>query len=262
MELVFSSQMKDDDDEEALIENTIRALRKSTCLQKIWTNEHNLDYVAGAFVSSTIKIENKAIEKWILHAFDTLSEVLEEVNETMAEAMIEILRFEGVLEWQFAQGTQVLAILDEDNDWHEAIVSSPLDLSTKSQRVLFTQWQKPQMGIRDSLCLLTADDDDTSSCQDGLCLLCQRSMPLTFHHLVPKEEHERWIGKVPPLPWKQQLSAEKQEMLLSRSELGSYGIMICRPCHSTVHRFASNSILAQKYCTLESLATHPDIIAW
>jgi hypothetical protein len=41
-----------------------------------------------------------------------------------------------------------------------------------------------------------SSDDDGAYIEDGCCLLCERFMPLTKHHLVPRETHS-WYSLLP-----------------------------------------------------------------
>lgn len=73
---------------------------------------------------------------------------------------------------------------------------------------------------RPSLCLdweLSADDSRGDT-QQGTCELCERLTRVTAHHLRPKEMHQRLLKKG-----------------FTREELAKCA-MICRPCHSAVHR--------------------------
>ncbi|PNW78591.1 hypothetical protein CHLRE_09g390800v5 [Chlamydomonas reinhardtii] len=69
----------------------------------------------------------------------------------------------------------------------------------------------------------------------GGCALCGRQMPLTFHHLIPRDVHAKYKRKA--------LTAEE----LNR------GVDVCRPCHSAIHRTYDNKTLAASYSTLEAL---------
>mmetsp|Transcript_15577 Transcript_15577/g.16326 ORF Transcript_15577/g.16326 Transcript_15577/m.16326 type:complete len:171 (-) Transcript_15577:44-556(-) len=80
---------------------------------------------------------------------------------------------------------------------------------------------------------LTLDDDMVD---DGCCLICEREMKLTRHHLIPRELHQQMTKK----------KGYTQEFL-------NKTISICRMCHSTVHRFYTNRDLANTYNTLEVL---------
>mmetsp|Transcript_108211 Transcript_108211/g.248131 ORF Transcript_108211/g.248131 Transcript_108211/m.248131 type:complete len:199 (+) Transcript_108211:50-646(+) len=71
--------------------------------------------------------------------------------------------------------------------------------------------------------------------EDGLCEMCEREMPLTRHHLIPREEHKRY------------------KKLGYSSETLNTVATICRPCHNAVHRFADNATLAADYNTVEKL---------
>lgn len=48
---------------------------------------------------------------------------------------------------------------------------------------------------------------------------------------------------------------------MSKAELHA-GIMICRDCHSAVHKFEDNKTLAAEYSTLDKLLEHPRMSAW
>ncbi|KZT30127.1 hypothetical protein NEOLEDRAFT_1160105 [Neolentinus lepideus HHB14362 ss-1] len=77
------------------------------------------------------------------------------------------------------------------------------------------------------------------------CELCGREVPLTYHHLIPRSTH----AKVLKRKW------HPEEMLNSVAWL-------CRPCHSAVHRVASNEDLARSYYTLDLLLEREDIQKW
>jgi len=73
------------------------------------------------------------------------------------------------------------------------------------------------------------------------CLLCEcENEPLTKHHLIPSNLHKnKWFKK-----------------RYSREELQQV-IMVCRPCHSAIHRFIpNNKVLARDYHSLEKLQAH------
>jgi 5-methylcytosine-specific restriction endonuclease McrA len=90
--------------------------------------------------------------------------------------------------------------------------------------------------LADQVERLTAVDDDEEDLAPGLCAMCERPMPLTFHHLIPKSTHADML--------KRGLCAKED---LTR------GVRICRPCHSAVHSFHDNKTLAVKYNTLDAL---------
>ncbi|EKM51451.1 uncharacterized protein PHACADRAFT_152211 [Phanerochaete carnosa HHB-10118-sp] len=77
------------------------------------------------------------------------------------------------------------------------------------------------------------------------CEICEREVPLTYHHLIPREVHAKALKK----KW------HPEEMLNSVAWL-------CRPCHSTVHRVASNEELAKSWYTVDTLLEREDIQRW
>jgi hypothetical protein len=78
--------------------------------------------------------------------------------------------------------------------------------------------------------------DENDLIEKGCCLVCERRVNLTRHHLYPREVHRNLLKK-------------GHDAL----ELNSNTIDICRMCHSTIHRFWSNDELAKSYYTLELL---------
>ena len=90
-------------------------------------------------------------------------------------------------------------------------------------------------------------DDEGAAERDGCCELCGRQLKLTFHHLVPKETHGRYLGKgLQPEP--------------TREFLNTYGAELCRFCHSTVHRLAPNAVLAERFNSVACLCAQPELM--
>lgn len=81
------------------------------------------------------------------------------------------------------------------------------------------------------------------------CLLCERVMPLTFHHVYPKGTH----AKVKKMHRKD--SDFDPQVLLT-------GIMICRPCHSQIHRIFDNMEMAEHYNSVEAIRSHAAVQKW
>ncbi|KAK3275285.1 hypothetical protein CYMTET_16573 [Cymbomonas tetramitiformis] len=150
-------------------------------------------------------------------------------------------------------------------------------------QVLFTQWQKPQMVDRVILPDEIVDCNAPSSSKvfvdgadagHGICQICEREMPLTFHHLVPKQMHPRLIeNNLKGCPELQQLyllhdvdhdmeTKDKYRQGGLRIFLGSHGTLICRPCHSMVHKVEDHASLARDWFTIDRLNQHPDICKW
>ncbi|KAI0665736.1 hypothetical protein C8Q78DRAFT_491743 [Trametes maxima] len=77
------------------------------------------------------------------------------------------------------------------------------------------------------------------------CEICERAVPLTYHHLIPREVHDKALKK----KW------HLESMLNSVAWL-------CRPCHSAVHHVANNESLAKEYYTVELLLEREDIQKW
>ncbi|EXJ85724.1 hypothetical protein A1O1_06092 [Capronia coronata CBS 617.96] len=78
------------------------------------------------------------------------------------------------------------------------------------------------------------------------CEICDRDwVPLTYHHLIPKEVH----AKVLKRGWHEE------------HRLNSVA-WLCRACHSFVHRMASNEELAREWYTVDLICSREDVQKW
>lgn len=78
------------------------------------------------------------------------------------------------------------------------------------------------------------------------CEICSRSwIPLTYHHLIPKDVHPKAVKR----GW------HHEDQLQNVA-------WICRACHSFVHRAASNEELAREWFTVERLLERDDVKAF
>ncbi|CAO1631302.1 unnamed protein product [Sympodiomycopsis kandeliae] len=80
----------------------------------------------------------------------------------------------------------------------------------------------------------------------GECELCERSMPLTEHHLIPRSEHHRLAS----------------QGVYTLTEMRMRLAMLCRPCHSAVHSMFSHEELSSSYNTMELLLQHDGVCKW
>lgn len=196
-------------------------------------------------------------------------------------------------------GRLVLAELSEDGEWHLATLEEELPAtiteaptgragarrrrradarscsngeSSRTFRVIFLEFDKPQAvgcgtGFGVALFDQAVDDDECDQPLGvGPCQLCERELPLTFHHLVPKDDHSRWLGKRLPPGVAEAVAREAPPdapaPAPTRALLNSWGAELCRPCHSAVHRAASNTRLAADLNTLEKLRGEPAVASW
>jgi len=84
--------------------------------------------------------------------------------------------------------------------------------------------------------------DATPKVPDMLCELCQQEPATSFHHLIPRTLHSnRWFKKN-----------------FTREQMRS-GIVVCRQCHRSIHKFASEKELGRRFYTMELLLAHPDV---
>ena len=165
-------------------------------------------------------------------------------------------------------GAPVIAVLEEDGEWHEAVVVETKQASGKTgpPRVVvkFVEWPKVQENPRTQVVDLRDVDDDEDveeAATEGECELCGRGLKLTFHHLIPKQTHSRYLanGRLPCCGVAEAALAKGMEPETTRHFLNSYGSMLCRFCHTTVHRFAPNAVLAERFSTVDALRETPQI---
>jgi hypothetical protein len=114
------------------------------------------------------------------------------------------------------------------------------------------------------------DDSDGEWIGEGECELCERTIRLTAHHLIPKST---W-ARIEPRLRNARDAIESNNMVKAERILGdglSYMIAqlskegvsirrlmgrtcnICRPCHSTIHRTHDNMTLALNYSSVDLL---------
>jgi 5-methylcytosine-specific restriction endonuclease McrA len=75
------------------------------------------------------------------------------------------------------------------------------------------------------------------------CVICEKSRPLTLHHLIPKKLHRR----------------PRFQRLYPKEELVSRAIPVCRRCHSFLHRTYDEMELGTRLNTQEALLADPTI---
>lgn len=68
------------------------------------------------------------------------------------------------------------------------------------------------------------------------CQCCERSVALTFHHLIPRKIHRR----------------KRFKSTFSKDELNR-GVYVCRVCHVGIHRIYDELTLAKHFHTLDLL---------
>lgn len=76
------------------------------------------------------------------------------------------------------------------------------------------------------------------------CQLCGRTnLPLTRHHLIPRSRHNK----------------ARTQRRFSRTEMSGDIAMLCRPCHSQIHKIFTNHELANYYHTIARLQEHSEV---
>lgn len=80
---------------------------------------------------------------------------------------------------------------------------------------------------------------------DG-CEICDREqLPLTYHHLIPRQMHAKAVKR----GWHGEWELAKVAWL-------------CRACHSFVHKIATNEELAKEFYSVELLMEREDVAKW
>jgi len=79
--------------------------------------------------------------------------------------------------------------------------------------------------------------------KNGVCCCCERETALTFHHLIPRKVHRR-------AHFKKHYSKEQLQS----------GIMICRTCHSGIHKRFDEMSLAKEFSSLAELKRNKELI--
>ncbi|KAK5695676.1 hypothetical protein LTR17_024472 [Elasticomyces elasticus] len=80
---------------------------------------------------------------------------------------------------------------------------------------------------------------------DG-CEMCGREhLPLTYHHLIPRQMHAKAVKR----GWHAEWQLNKVAWL-------------CRACHSYLHKIATNEELAKELYSMELVLERPDVMKW
>lgn len=76
------------------------------------------------------------------------------------------------------------------------------------------------------------------------CEMCERELPTTSHHLIPKQIHSKgWCKKM----------FTKDEMNNRRADL-------CRDCHPYLHRTFTHTELGKQYNTIDLILANEDVV--
>lgn len=76
----------------------------------------------------------------------------------------------------------------------------------------------------------------------GKCVTCERETALTFHHLIPRKLHRRTHYKK---------NYDKETLNL--------GLLLCRTCHSGIHKRLDEMTLAKQFNTLDALKANDEL---
>ena len=100
--------------------------------------------------------------------------------------------------------------------------------------------------FQDYVTTTTAPPPVWSNTRTDACEICDRSwIPLSYHHLIPKQVHAKVLKRGWHEEWK----------------LNSVA-WLCRACHAFVHRIAGNEELARHFWSVELLMEREDVQDW
>jgi hypothetical protein len=108
-------------------------------------------------------------------------------------------------------------------------------------------------------------DEEEECLGPGECVLCERYMKLTRHHLIPKATWTRLESKSRLKNLEQSFAhlniaiADNDAAKTVRQTFRAQVIDICRPCHSHIHKTYDHWTLATCYNTLDRLVYDPAI---
>jgi len=88
-------------------------------------------------------------------------------------------------------GASCVALLQEDDEWHVAIVRDVSGAAEGFFVVEFTEYAKQQRVARKELVLDVDRADLVEELTEGTCEMCERDTALTAHHLIPRQMHSR-----------------------------------------------------------------------
>jgi hypothetical protein len=108
------------------------------------------------------------------------------------------------------------------------------------------------------------EQDEEECVGPGECVLCERYMKLTRHHLIPKATWTRLESKSRLKNLEHSFAhlniAENNDAAKTvRQTFRAQVIDICRPCHSHIHKTYDHWTLATTYNTLDRLVDDPAI---
>ena len=203
----------------------------------------------SAKVAATKHSMNQFITAVVAQRFPQLVDQ-EDLLEWLVE---EVLVSEGQAVWSCSDNLQDV-IGQYLLDW--GICSSDLEVSLAcedlidlhsqpGERLLTLAAALQQGSSLQEAIISSASTAEEESDQPGVCMLCRRDLPLTQHHLFPKETHKKFV---------------KRGLMTEADRFEK--VNICRQCHNTVHRTFSNEELSTSYHSLSSLAEHSAIQRW
>lgn len=92
----------------------------------------------------------------------------------------------------------------------------------------------------------TVPPEHTPAVTAAGCEICGREhLPLTYHHLIPRQMHAKALKRGWAREW----------------ELGKVA-WLCRACHSFVHKVVTNEELARELNGIEALMEREDVQKW
>jgi hypothetical protein len=201
---------------------------------------------------SLVEESNAQGEEQLIAAAEDLLRVSNLERDVSVTVLVDVLTSVGFLEKYIENvaanrvvkvGERCFALVKDE--WYRGTVDSIVERG-EEKNVLYTVTLDSFVGTqyvkREQLSMdweMSADGGDDG---EGKCELCERQTRVTAHHLRPKEVHNKYLKKG-----------------FTRAELAQCAF-VCRPCHSAIHRAASNDELAKDWYNIELLRTNASVM--
>jgi hypothetical protein len=129
----------------------------------------------------------------------------------------------------------------------EAVAAGFEDAAAELGELSCTLWRKLEAALRTARDAAAAASAGDALLEPGCCGLCERRMPLTKHHLIPRSQHATYRAR------------GVAEATLSQT------LRCCRQCHNALHACIDEATLAAHYASVDALLRHEGVhrfVAW
>eukprot|EP00999_Lentomonas_sp_LEN2_P000716 NODE_1712_length_760_cov_108.243286_g1663_i0.p1 GENE.NODE_1712_length_760_cov_108.243286_g1663_i0~~NODE_1712_length_760_cov_108.243286_g1663_i0.p1 ORF type:complete len:197 (+),score=18.91 NODE_1712_length_760_cov_108.243286_g1663_i0:98-688(+) len=143
---------------------------------------------------------------------------------------------------QCVQESVAAELLDNPTTERMADRLEPLLMDQQVEGIEQAEFEAFYESVVQFLTDLLTPPEEGEDLDEGCCVMCERDMPLTRHHVIPRTTHD-WMRK--------RFNTPREELCTT--------ILICRPCHNAVHHARDHKALATEFNTLEKLMSLPEL---